>query len=410
MKLFNNFSKIFISGERIDTFAVRDGIKISQELKGKYLIVSLPDKYFYVKIFHFPLNLSAEQVDESIRLNVSLTLPLPIDDIYVDWQKINSLKPTQQEFLLVLARKSDIDSYLKNFNDIGAHVVAMEPQMLSLVRGLSLTDENPVLILNLDGENLSSGIVENKMLRFLRNTKFDKADVDNETHRLVNFYNTEAENNKSIKKFFPAEEARIEMLNSGMAKRAGISRAEDIIISLMPIGTEEAYANKKVLVFSEFLSSLIIGLSLFFLLIFSGASFFLYFLNRNVDENTRKLGPQSAEVTKLEITARDFNERVDLINELISANPRWSKLIQEIKKLNIPGIIYNRFDAPSIGQVLTLQGSASNQQALLQLKSLLENSSVFGDVKIPISTLTLKQNIGFSFNFILKDKNFLYEY
>lgn len=400
MKLFN---------EKVGGLVIRDD-KIEGDANYRYFVVSLPDKYFYTKILSFPLNLSKEEVGESVNLNGSLVLPLAPDKIYIDWEKVISLNLEKQEYSLFIGRKEIIDSYLDKLDKAGLRIVAVEPHILSFLRAADLSSE-PALVLNLDGDNLSSAIIENKAVRFLRNSNFAPENLLEEVSRLLNFYKFNTiftigfndELNKKISEEFSAQFVKSfesDILVLGAAKRGLISRTEDTAPNLMAIGTEETYANKKALAFSVFISNLIMGMSIFFILLFSGSYFFLLFLDKDVDV----IPP---EISQLETLAEDFNNRIALMLDLEKLNPQWSLLLKEIKQLNLPGITFNRFNVPGIDQILILQGTAKSQDELLQLKAILEKSPYFSNVKLPLHALTLKQDIGFSFTFNIKDQKWL---
>lgn len=393
-----------MNSKDIGGLVVREDKISAVDTNYRYFVLSLPDKYFYTKLLQFPLNLSRDEIDEFIHLNAGLILPLAPDEIYIDWGKINSLKPEYQEYSLFIARKAIIDSYLDKMDKDGFKVVAVEPHILSFLRSSHLSNESN-LVLNFDGENLSSAIIENKSVRFLRNTNFAPENLLDEILRLFNFYKfriifTIGFNDELNQKITHALSGKIEV-KALKPDVLLVPRTDDTAISLMSMGMEEAYENKKAAVFSEFISRLIIGISVFFILLFGGSYFFLFLLDKKVEQNLNKLGAISEPMARLENIVKDFNSRVALMVELEKLNPQWSLLLEEVRKLNLPGITFNRFNN------LSLQGTAQSQQELLRLKTVLENSPYFSNVEIPLSDLTLKQNFGFSFTFNIKDPKWI---
>ena len=91
-----------------------------------------------------PAGVAGEEAEGALRLEIESTLPFSLEESYTDWQPIEKPKgQALQEYLFVGARISEIEPYIHAAEQAGLGVVSVEPVTLSMARGLVL--EQPMV-------------------------------------------------------------------------------------------------------------------------------------------------------------------------------------------------------------------------------------------------------------------------
>lgn len=121
---------------------VRDALRLvahsirSQGIRSSYVVISFPESQCFLRIVPLP-RLSAAEISEAIKWEIEANIPLPIADVYYDWQR--SADPEMRDHLdvLVAAVPRDlVDSYLRLFSDVGLKTLSCEIDALALSRSI----------------------------------------------------------------------------------------------------------------------------------------------------------------------------------------------------------------------------------------------------------------------------------
>jgi len=265
--------------------------KIWPKEKKVWIILALPSSNFYLNIFSLP-EMNPKTFEEAVIFNTQMNIPLPMEAVYFDWQQIGlSNKEGEIEVLSMIGMKKNIDDYLSVFHSLQFEIVAIEPYALSFGRGLqhlSLDFSNSnFLVVDLRLEGIEFMIFDNSHLIyfdvdswpeiFLQNIpqKISLEDIKKHlqkelpavlnyfalkrnkkiTNFFVNSFNPqfnsllsqEIKNNYQLKESFVEVKKIYPALNNswiaaiGAALRGLMSRSEDTIVSLAPLGTEDNY-------------------------------------------------------------------------------------------------------------------------------------------------------------------------
>lgn len=162
------------SGEVKDTDTLSKHIREAMlnakggKLRTKYVVCSLPEEKSFVDVLELPL-LKEEEYATAVRFEAENHLPLPLSEVYFDFEKIkNGSNPKQQEFLIVATAKVIIEGYLSALKKAGLQVVAMELECLAIIRALINKDLQAESFLIIDiGETRTSFIIfSHKAIRF----------------------------------------------------------------------------------------------------------------------------------------------------------------------------------------------------------------------------------------------------
>lgn len=395
----------------------------------RYIIASIPANRIYSKILYFPRMLEEKKIKESIRLAMSFQFPVSLDESYLDYYELPEQSPQNNEFrreiFLAAGPKAVIDDYILTFKSAGLNPVAIEPHYQSFLRTADLPAGETVLIRIDAKKSIGALIVKDGVLRFGRIVpkKFlTEEKTEEELRKISDFYETE--NETSVNKKIPLSEIKMiagfehpELKNQksewltavGAALRGAIPRSQDALLSLMPVGTEEAYDYQKAVVFSGFLSNIIIGLSVFFAAAFFGVWLLMVAIQQNLSSRieTFSLAPPSKESLEIENQARNFNELTKISREIIKIFPRHSVIFDELKPLVPSGIAITQASFSSGGKI-SLAGAARSRIELNSFKKKLEESGSFSDINMPLANLEMRENIPFSVAFQLKNQSLLY--
>lgn len=429
--------------------------KIKQNAKVSSFVVSLPANAVYCHNFSFPHTLSEKQIDDAMRLNLGYSLPMPPEKVCLDWEAIESSDVSKKEIILCATPRGAVGDFTQAFSDVGIAAVAVEFHSLSISRVVELKSKEPSLIAVLLDGNLELSIIENGAIRFLQAFDLDKIVeleegknskdiVVDKIKRAVNFYDAEKNKKGYLNKIyltgdyekikiykdavvqniegstaefsellpvFPkvsmSANSNLAHITFGSALRGLMPRSEDTIISLMPIGTEEAYEQKRMMSFVKLASDLLSVVSVFFVAVFIGSWILMTVLANNIDKSLSRQSALPEGLIEMKEKAVAFNGAVKQAAALESQTPRWAGLIERIKSLAVAGITLNKIDVSLDG--VGISGTALTRDTLLQFKTVLEKSELFMEVKVPFSYLEQKDNIPFSLSLKLKNPNIIYE-
>ncbi len=421
-------------------------------IKTPYCIVSLPESLVFTQTFQFP-PLPQEQITQAIKSDVSL-FPYPLDKAYMDWQEVKAPNIEGKiELLIAQGPKNKIDPYLEALDEAGLIPIAFEMPSISLSRIVDKPQKGASLGIYLTQDGIVSLVFKEGDLRFGRFLSFkeeipkvEKIDIQsdevrktlvNEIRRVITFYQSQRKVKVSFSSIFICgEKGKISKLAKyvtgqlqiktsqaqafinikkidfikedsswlpvvGCALRGLVSRKEDNFISLLPVGTEEAYETKKRVAFASLWGNIITTLTVVLVIIFVSMWFLLHYLVQTTDEqlNLRAQIPIPEETSRLETEALEFNERIEIMKEIQKDILPFSPILAEIKNLIPEGITLNGLNIFSKEAEVILQGKADTRKHLIALKDNLESSLLFKSINMPLASIEKKENIEFNISF-----------
>lgn len=102
------------------------------------IITSIPVAKTYTRVLTLPAS-NEKDLDEAVRLEVEQYVPVPIDDLYIDYEithRETSDKADELEILMVATPKTIVDSYMTVFEMLDLEVAAIETSLSASVRGV----------------------------------------------------------------------------------------------------------------------------------------------------------------------------------------------------------------------------------------------------------------------------------
>ena len=435
-----NNKKLFLVEELIPENIITEGIIIDKKkfakilkdiwitnkLKSSYAIVSIPEDKIYSHIYPFPKTDNEKQLKEAIKLAMDFELPIKKEIAYVGSENAGDSNVIN-EILISAIQKNIADDYIEVMNSVGIKILALESHLFSIARSIKSKFGQALLIYktNLNGSTIF--ILKDRSLRFSRtiSKKFikDASFFVNEINHIKTWF--ESEKNIStlvlpLSEINARDDYSKYLEQNGISKeneskwlialgatiRGEITEGKDNQISLLPIGTNEAYVYQKITTFIIIMRNIIIGVSIFFFLTFLVAYFFILSISPTNTNISTNLAP--AEIPQKEIQIQNINSIISTSKEIISNTPNWSILINDLINRTINGISISSLSVTSITDKIYMVGVAINRDTLNQYKKSLQESSYLINVELPINNLGQKENIPFTISFNLKDPNMIY--
>jgi len=158
-------------------FFIQEGFKrvVPEKIKTKKVFCSLPESKVFLRLITIP-ELKEEEIAEAIKWEMEANIPLPIDQVYYDWQIVDSKIKGKQDVLMVATEKKIVDDMMNLFQSAGLEVYGLEVESTASAR--SLIEQNGKepprnsLIIDLGSQRTSFIIVINGVTYFTSSIPF----------------------------------------------------------------------------------------------------------------------------------------------------------------------------------------------------------------------------------------------
>lgn len=415
---------------------VQDSEKLTDSLKKlvaksgekiEYAIVSIPHLSLYSKVFSFPKAVGGDKLNEAMKVAVNFNLPVKPETVYIDWEEVHAEgKEVKNEIMLATVPKEIVNAYTKALDSAGITPIAYESNVFSIARTLDLDGAHATLVILKEKSRTGFIIFKASAIRFSKfiSKPMAQGEIDLEVKKISSFYEAEQEpiakiiNSSEItipKKF--ANHAKLSaggenwLIALGAGMRGLLPRSEDKLISLMAVGTEEAYAKQERIVFIKLLGDIATLVAVImagsFLVVWMLVAFYI---KANADKQVSlQYTPVSAADQQIEARALKLNSIMDILIQIDDMSPRFSVIVDELKARTTPGITILSLSVPNVDGRITLNGIAKARRDISTFRNSLAESALFADVESPPSNLDKRTNIPFSASFAIKDKSLLFK-
>jgi type IV pilus assembly protein PilM len=112
---------------------------------------TIPASKAYSRVITVPAKLSHKQMDEAVRAETEQYIPLPLDELYLDYTSTTTIEDSQ-EVLVVAIPKKIVDSYMRFFDLLGLEVCALETTISAASRIIAKaenSDDIPTILIDL---------------------------------------------------------------------------------------------------------------------------------------------------------------------------------------------------------------------------------------------------------------------
>jgi type IV pilus assembly protein PilM len=190
------------NGEIIDINKVAEATRnlIDKKLVGRLsadrIADSLPVLHAFTRIINLPV-MDEKDVKEAIELEAEQYIPVPINDLYLDYQLVEKTAESQ-DFLVSAAPRRVVDSYISLFNQLELDVVALEPSILSVARVVQNSEDltSPTLVIDFGAMTTDLIIYSGSTVRVTGTIKFGGDTITQAIMRRFNLSQDEALNLK----------------------------------------------------------------------------------------------------------------------------------------------------------------------------------------------------------------------
>ncbi|MBI5734160.1 MAG: type IV pilus assembly protein PilM [Candidatus Kerfeldbacteria bacterium] len=148
-----------------DSFIKAVNDLIAKPTWGKFtsnlIVACLPESKTFIKMIDIPVLTNAE-VEQAVKWEAEHHIPLPFEETYWDWQKIElapNIIPNRQPVILAVSPKNIVDSYSQALSRAHLTCVAMEIEAQAIVRSLIPTnsrgEKNATIIIDIGADHTS---------------------------------------------------------------------------------------------------------------------------------------------------------------------------------------------------------------------------------------------------------------
>lgn len=425
--------------EPIGSNIIKNGVVVDRDLLTKtlqlirakikidtnYAIVSIPDDKIYSRIFSFPKSVGEARLPEAMRLAIGFQLPAKTEDVYLDWERVSGTHGVN-EILLSTIDRTTAQGYVEALDKAGWKTLALESHLASIARAIKLDQSETTILTKKSHDGVTVFALRDGILRFSRTlpTLFvPEEKIPLEIQSIKNALET-ALKTPILEQAFSEAQICDEYANNpaltqpkakwliplGAIMRGKIPEGKDNLISLLPVGTEEAYAYQKAVVFTAFFRNLTIGISVFFIASYLGAYLFILSLAQNATKTLTSISTStiSPDLLKQEDTIKNVNAITETAEIILKDTPLWSAILTEVQSKITDGIIITSFTASLATEKMSLVGVSRTRETLNRFKKNLQEAPMLSEVEIPLTSLAQKTNIPFSVSFRLKDPSTVY--
>jgi type IV pilus assembly protein PilM len=164
-------NRIIVNNAIADETRLAENIRRAMVEAGKldtnYVVASVPEGKAYVRTLTLP-KMGAEEIEGAIPWELEQDIPIPIDQVYLDWQVVNDTAPDKTEVLVMAAPKDYIDDLVTALRMAKLTPVAFELESQATARALIGKEEGSqsVLVLDIAQSHTSFIIVEDRNVHY----------------------------------------------------------------------------------------------------------------------------------------------------------------------------------------------------------------------------------------------------
>lgn len=146
-------------------------LKSEANITTNEVAVSVPERQVFTQIFEFP-KMSSDELDQAIPWEAENIIPKPLSEVNLDWEVIDdeeSQKSGKVKVFLVASPKDLVSKYIKVLKLANLVPVAMETELLAIVRCLRpIIQKKSLIIGNLGASSSDIAVIKNGNLFMTR--------------------------------------------------------------------------------------------------------------------------------------------------------------------------------------------------------------------------------------------------
>jgi len=165
-------------------------------IPSRYVVASLPEQEAYISVIQLP-KMKPEEAKEAVQYEIENTIPMKIEEVYVDWQIIRPVKDHLDHFDILIAAVSRdvVDQYTSLFEEVGLIPRVFEIESVSTIRSVipRIFSDTPVFVLDLGEARASFIIFSGRTLRLTSSVEISGEVFTDSIRRAMSIEKKEAE-------------------------------------------------------------------------------------------------------------------------------------------------------------------------------------------------------------------------
>lgn len=164
----NPWLKTGLRDKEILTRAITQAVREASPhpIKEKRVACSLPESAVFTKVIKLP-KLSQKELRDTIPYEAADTLPLPLEEVYLDWQvdevATDDIKKPMYHVLVVAAPKRLVDDLVEVVTAAGLELVTIESQPFAVTRSLNhLLNKKAMSVISIIDQDVTTTAIGNR--------------------------------------------------------------------------------------------------------------------------------------------------------------------------------------------------------------------------------------------------------
>lgn len=148
------------------SLAIKKAIAIAgpKKIRTRKVICSLPETKAFLRIIAIP-QMNDDEIGEAVKWEMEANIPLPLDQVYYDWQIITDALPLEKDkinLLVVAIAKDAVDQTIAILEESGLDPVGLEIESIAQARSLleSKNEKETVLVVDIGDRRTSFSITK----------------------------------------------------------------------------------------------------------------------------------------------------------------------------------------------------------------------------------------------------------
>ncbi len=179
---------------------IREALKKSwpKKITTQKVICSLPESNIFLRVINIP-KVKEEEAEQAIKWEMEANIPLPIEEVYFDWQFLEGAedkKTNRQSVLTVAVSKKVVDDFMETMRLAGLEIYDMEIESIASARSLvsaNEKEENISLIVDIGARRTSFIIVEGIVPCFTSSIPFSSESINDAISKRMSIGDKESE-------------------------------------------------------------------------------------------------------------------------------------------------------------------------------------------------------------------------
>lgn len=163
-------------------------------------------------------------------------------------------------------------------------------------------------------------------------------------------------------------------------------------LNLLPPLKKKVITNIYLILYFKVLIEILLGYSLFI-----ASTLFLvsYLIDQNLENFQAQTASIDKEYQKINIQIIGINQKLNNIEYVQKTQTHWSQKFESLFSVNPWGVTLSGLDWRKTENILAIQGRAKTREDFLKYRKALEGMPFIKKLEVPVSTLTIKENIDF---------------